>query len=125
MQPDELDRILSEEGSVSPSPDFTAAVMSKVMREAAAPGGIGFPWQPVVFGIASAVLSIVAGISLESAAAPPASGGLPNAMTELLNSWAAHVVAGTANPAVSALMLAVVVALVPVAVYEGYQRTRD
>jgi hypothetical protein len=125
MQPDELDRLLSEEGSISPSPEFTAAVMSKVMREAATPGGIVFPWKPVVFGIASAALSIVAGVGLGTAAASPAVAVEPDAMTELLNSWVAHVAAGVPNPAVSALVLSVVVALVPLVVYEGYQRMRD
>ena len=39
--------------------------------------------------------------------------------------WAARVVAGAADPAMSALVLSLVVALVPVAVYKGYQRMGD
>jgi len=124
MQPDALDRLLSEEGSISPSQDFVAAVMSAVRREAATPRSIGFPWKPVVFGIASAALSVVAGVDLGPAAAP-ALAVQPNVTTELLNSWAVHVAAGAANPAVSALVLSVVVALIPMAVYEGYQRMRE
>lgn len=125
MQPDELDRLLSGEGAISPSPDFTNAVMSVVRREAATPRSIGFPWKPVVFGIASAALSIVAGVGLGSAAPNPVLAVQSSVMTESLNAWVAHVAAGAANPAVSAFMLSVVVALVPLAVYEGYQRMRD
>jgi hypothetical protein len=125
MQPDELDRLLSEEGSISPSPDFADAVMSAVRREAATPRSIGFPWKPVVFAMASAALPILAGVGLETAAPSPPLAVEPNIMTELLNSWAAQVAASAANPAVSALVLSIVVALVPLAVYEGYQRMRD
>jgi hypothetical protein len=35
MQPDELDRLLSEEGNIGPSADFTAAVMCKVKATSA------------------------------------------------------------------------------------------
>jgi hypothetical protein len=125
MQPYELDRLLSKQGSINPSPDFAAAVMSAVRREAGIPRGIGFPWKPVVFGAASAALSIVAGVGQGGAAPGLALAVQPSVMTLALNSWAAHVAAGAANPAVSALMLSVVVALVPLAVYEGYQRMRD
>jgi hypothetical protein len=125
MQPDELDRLLSEEGSISPSPDFTSAVMSAVRREAATPGTLGFPWKPVVFGIVSAALSIVAGVDLGTAAPSPALVVQPTVMTDALNSWAAYVGASASDPAVSALMLSVVVALVPLAVYAGYQRMSD
>jgi len=125
MQPDELDRILSEEGSISPSQDFTAAVMRAVRQEAATPRSIGFPWQPVGFGIAFAALSIVAGAGFGAAPASPALAAQPGVMTELLLSWSAHVAAGAANPAVSALILSIVVALVPAAVYKGYQRMSD
>lgn len=125
MQPDELDRLLSEEGGISPSPGFTDTVMSAVRREAETPKSIGFPWKPVVFGMASAALSIVAGVGLGTAAPSPPLAVQPNVTTELLKSWTAHVVAGAADPAVSALMLSVVVALVPLVVYQGYQRLRD
>lgn len=125
MQPDELDRLLSEEGGISPSQDFADAVMSAVRREAATPRSLEFPWKPVVFGIASAALSIVAGMGLGAAPASPALAVQPNVMTEMLTSWAAHLAAGTANPAVSALVLSVFVALVPLAVYQGYQRIGD
>jgi hypothetical protein len=125
MQPDELDRLLSKEGSISPSPDFTATVMSAVRREAATPRGIGFPWKPVVFGIATAALSVVAGFGLGTADPRPVLAIQPNLMTELLHYWGAQAAAGAANPAVSALILSVVVALVPLMVYEGYQRLND
>lgn len=125
MQPDELDRLLSEEGGISPSQDFADAVMSAVRREAATPRSLDFPWKPVVFGIGSAALSIAAGMGLGAAPARPALVVQTNVMTEMLTSWAAHVAAGTANPAVSALVLSVVVAMVPLAVYQGYQRMRD
>jgi len=125
MQPDALDRLLSEEGSISPSQDFVAAVMSAVSQEAATPRSIDFPWKPVVFGIASAALSILAGVGLGPAAASPAAAMQPNVMAELLNSWAAQLAADAANPAASALMLSVVVALLPLAVYGIYQRMSD
>ncbi len=125
MQPDELDRLLSDEASISPSHDFTAAVMSAVRREAATPSSIGFPWKPVVFGIVSAALSIMAGVGFGPAHPGAPLAVQPDITIELLNSWAAHIAADAANPAVSALVLSIVVALVPLAVYEGYQRMRD
>ena len=125
MQPDALDQLLSGEGSISPSPHFAADVMRAVQREAATPRSIGFPWKPVAFGVASAALSLAAGVVMGTATAPPASALHLNVGTELLTAWAAHVAAGAENPAVSALLLAAAIALVPLAVYRSYQRMGD
>jgi hypothetical protein len=125
MQADELDRLLANEGNISPSPDFTAAVMSNILRETATPRGIGFPWKPVLFGFASAALAIGAGIGLGSESPHQVLAAQTSLHTEWLDSWTANVAAAVANPAAGALVLAVIVALVPLVVYESYQRLRD
>jgi hypothetical protein len=50
---DELDRILSSEAQLEPSPELARRVMAEVLREAGAPPPLAFPWRRVV---AAAVL---------------------------------------------------------------------
>ena len=57
---DELDRILSTERSVTPSPDFAHSVMRAVRHEATAPPAIPFPWRRMMPIIAAAAVLIVA-----------------------------------------------------------------
>ena len=44
MTDEELDRLLSEEPEIDPSPGFAASVMKAVRTEAATPPPISFPW---------------------------------------------------------------------------------
>ncbi len=56
---DELDRILSTERSVTPSPDFAPSVMRAVFYEATAPPAIPFPWRRMMPIIAAAAVLII------------------------------------------------------------------
>jgi hypothetical protein len=52
---DDLDRALSSEPEIRPSPAFLRSVMAEVEREAALPPPIPFPWLRAMPGIAAAV----------------------------------------------------------------------
>lgn len=56
---DELDRILSREQPLSPSPRFAATVMAAVRAEAAVPPPLPFPWKPALAGLAACVPATV------------------------------------------------------------------
>jgi hypothetical protein len=76
VKPDEIDRALARDAiGVRASPDFAAAVMRAVRREARIPPPIPFPWTRAAPGIAAALLMVVfAFMSLGStsgADAPP------------------------------------------------------
>ena len=58
MQYDELDRILSEEQTILPSPEFTASVMTAVCGEASASAPIAFPWRRVLPGLVASGLAL-------------------------------------------------------------------
>lgn len=58
MRQDELDRILSRDQEVIPSPGFINSVMDSVQREALAPEPIPFPWKRALPGVASLVLAL-------------------------------------------------------------------
>lgn len=74
MKPDDLDRILSEEIDIVPSPGFASGVMYAVRREAAVPPPIPFPWKRALPGLAAGALALVAMIVvLVKNAARPAS----------------------------------------------------
>jgi hypothetical protein len=47
----ELDHILAEQPDLYPSPNFTAAVMQAVRKDAATPAPIPFPWLIVIPGL--------------------------------------------------------------------------
>ena len=78
MTPDELDRILSSEDLMEPSPDFTMDVMARVRLQAAEPSPLSFPWFRVVTGLgatcvmaaAGAVLLLRSGSALTATVAP-------------------------------------------------------
>jgi len=57
---DNLDRILSADQDVVPSPAFVGNVMASVRREASTPAPIAFPWWRVVPGFAISVLALTA-----------------------------------------------------------------
>src|SRR4029077_1553785 len=54
---DELDRILSSDRTITPSRDFTFAVMQAVERQAASPSLILFPWRHLLSGVASILVA--------------------------------------------------------------------
>jgi hypothetical protein len=56
---DELDRVLSNEPEIDPSPAFMTAVMTAVEHEAAAPPPLAFPWLRAL-PMAAAALAILA-----------------------------------------------------------------
>lgn len=58
MRQDDLDRILSKDQEIIPSPGFVNSVMDSVRREAQTPGPIPFPWKRALPGLASVVLSL-------------------------------------------------------------------
>jgi hypothetical protein len=60
VTPEEIDRALARDAAgVRASPDFGAAVMRAVRREAKAPPPIPFPWTRAAPGIAAALLILV------------------------------------------------------------------
>jgi hypothetical protein len=76
MPDDEIERILSTEQKMEPSPMFAAKVMGAVRREAAIPSPIAFPWKWAAPGLAAGVAAVVLGAmelpSWDSAAAQAA-----------------------------------------------------
>lgn len=56
---DELDRILLQEPTVSPSPQFARDVMMAVHRAAAVPPPIEFPWPRFLAGVCTNVALLV------------------------------------------------------------------
>jgi hypothetical protein len=59
MKPDELDRVLSSEIDIVPSPGFARSVMAAVRSEAAALPPIPFPWMLALPGLLSCIVAIV------------------------------------------------------------------
>jgi hypothetical protein len=71
---DDLDRALSNEPEIEPSPAFLHAVMSAVERSADAPPPIAFPWLhalPIAAALAIVVFTAYRAFSL-GVAGPPA-----------------------------------------------------
>lgn len=58
MPDDEMERILSTEEAIQPSPMFAAKVMGALRREAAVPAPIAFPWKWAAPGLAAGVAAI-------------------------------------------------------------------
>lgn len=87
---DDLDRILSTERSVTPSPGFAPSVMRAVRHEAATPPAIPFPWRRMMPLIAAAaVLFIAVLLSLPYwPAAEPSSMADSTAMKSMLAAFA-------------------------------------
>lgn len=123
MQPDELDRALSEEKVIEPSAGFSEAVMAKIEREAETRSAIGFPVRPVLAAMGSAALAAAAAVSA----------GLQNPTTVAAAHWdgvvawvgrsAAEIGAAVAGPTATSLALAAIVMLIPLAIYEYVMRS--
>jgi hypothetical protein len=60
MTSDELDRILSGESHIDPSPGFTSEVMRAVRRDAIAPSRIPFPWKRALPGLTAGAFALIA-----------------------------------------------------------------
>ena len=88
---DELDRILSTERQITPSPGFAHSVMRAVRHEAEAPPAIPFPWRRMMPLIGAAAVLVVA--LLISIPYGPATGPSPIAesavMKQLLTTFTA------------------------------------
>jgi hypothetical protein len=61
MPQDEIDRILSKEPEIAPSPLFVSTVMRAIRQEAAVPPPIAFPWKRLLplLGTAFAVGAVL------------------------------------------------------------------
>lgn len=70
---DDLDRILSGEPLLEPSPGFSGRVMAAVRREAAAPRPVPFPWVRFAAGLGVAWGMVLVAIFFALAQAFPAS----------------------------------------------------
>ena len=110
MQPDELDRLLSDHEIIEPSPGFADAVMTEIDREAATPPRIGFPLRPVLGALAGAALASAAAVTIGLSLPAPIGNAVGRGINELAT-------AGTSTTAAS-VVLAVAFMLVPMAVYE-------
>lgn len=58
MDTDDLDRILSNQGEINPSPGFVVSVMNAVRREVVAPPPLPFPWKHALPGLLAAALAV-------------------------------------------------------------------
>jgi hypothetical protein len=64
MTPEELDRILSSDDSLEPSPDFMRKVMESVRRAATEPPPLNFPWFRFAMGLAGCLVAARSGVVL-------------------------------------------------------------
>ena len=72
---DDLDRILSSEPAIEPSPAFAARVLDSVRRESRAPSPIPFPWArllPALVCLAIAGAVLIAQAASRAALSPAA-----------------------------------------------------
>ncbi len=74
---DDLDRILSTEIRLTPSPEFTITVMAAVHRRADAPPPLPFPWRRGALG-GGLCLALTLGTLLLAALLPVVSGVAPS-----------------------------------------------
>jgi hypothetical protein len=118
MQPDEFDRLLSDEKIIAPSAGFAESVMSEITRETEAPPRIGFPWKPVLSGLGVAALGAAAAASagLTTSASVAAAQWAP--IAQGIGRYANDAAAAAASATGASLALAVVLLLVPMAAYE-------
>jgi len=93
---DDLDRALSNEPEIEPSPAFAKAVMDAVESSAAAPPPIAFPWLhalPIAAALAIVVVTAYRAFSLGTAGSPtplaPAADPLLRGMSSPAAIWTA------------------------------------
>jgi len=58
----DIDRLLSDDDKVTPSPKFLESVMEAVEREVAAPRPIEFPWMRAMPGIVAMIVALAAAV---------------------------------------------------------------
>jgi hypothetical protein len=125
MQPDELDRLLSEEDVIAPSAGFADAVMSEVSREAEAPPRIGFPWKAVLAGLSSASLGAAAAVAQGLTTSTPVAAAQWARLADAIGLCAKDLAAAGASEVAASLVVAMIFLLVPAAVYELMLRARN
>lgn len=62
MKADDLDRLLSRDDVIVPSSGFAMAVMDAVLREAATPAPLPFPWKRALPGIIAGAIALIAAV---------------------------------------------------------------
>lgn len=119
MKHDEIDRILANEGRITPSPEFLASVMGAVEREAASLQPLEFPWLRALPGFMATIVAIVAaswhGIGILSD---------PAAVT-VLNEQLTQVAALASGFGLQWIVLAVVITAVSMALSSSLVRGRN
>ncbi len=119
---DDLDRIMSNEQEIIPSPAFVGSVMGAVRCEACAPPPLSFPWKRALPGLVAAVLALVAVVAtgilsfIPGSAVRPSSAMLPSALDSIVK-------AGKATGA-AWIALALVLSLVSVKVSVRFCESR-
>jgi hypothetical protein len=81
---DDLDRVLSSERMVAPSPRFAVSVMQAIRREAEAPPALAFPWRRAAAGAITVSLLILGALLALPFLPAPASfgdGAIPSNLT--------------------------------------------
>ena len=77
MKHDDIDRILGQEPTLTPSSGFSASVMDAVRRQVEGPEPLSFPWRRVVPGLAVCLLAIVAIVIAGFSGSTPVGGSRP------------------------------------------------
>jgi hypothetical protein len=62
MMHDDIDRILADEDTITPSAGFVTSVMAAVEREAATPPPLEFPWLRALPGLVATTAALVVAI---------------------------------------------------------------
>ncbi len=117
MNRDDIDKLLANEETITPSPGFLASVMQAVEREAAMPAPLAFPWKRAWPGFAAL------GVAL-SAAIWHLLGSLgDSAVTGMLGEQVEEIVAAAAGPVFPSLVLTVSMTAVSLLVSGSLVRT--
>lgn len=77
-QHDPIDRVLTEEAAVQPSPGFAHRVMREVHRTAEEPRPIPFPWRLFVVGTAAGAVLLLLLVIAVAQRVPAAATGAPS-----------------------------------------------
>src|SRR4051812_36200001 len=89
MRNDQLDRILSGEQEIIPSPGFADSVMDAVHRQTGAPLPIPFPWKRALPGLCAAVLAVASILTafIRATANQSTPAGILSAVSRFLQVW--------------------------------------
>ena len=125
MQPDELDRLLSDEPVIAPSPGFAQAVMSEIRRDVEAFPKIEFPWKPTLGALATATIGAAAAFSVGLSSSASGESIKWTLAVDWFERSASHFMTAGTSATAGSLALGVLCMLVPMAVYELVLRIRD